>query len=127
MKRKKVTSLLALMMAGVLAAGMAGCGGSGNGDGIPGEPPAAVPLPEESGPSLSILWDADNTAGTVTLTAELADAEESVTAEIFLRLDEEELAARRAAWKAPAPRETAGWLGRYARLVSSANTGAVLK
>ena len=32
MKRKKVTSLLALMMAGVLAAGMAGCGGSGNGD-----------------------------------------------------------------------------------------------
>ena len=42
-------------------------------------------------------------------------------------VDEEELAARRAAWKAPAPRETAGWLGRYARLVSSANTGAVLK
>ncbi len=32
MKRKKVTSLLALMMAGVLATGMAGCGGSGNGD-----------------------------------------------------------------------------------------------
>ena len=32
MKRKKLTSLLALMMAGVLAAGMAGCGGSGNGD-----------------------------------------------------------------------------------------------
>lgn len=32
MKRKKVTSLLALMMAGVLAAGMAGCGGSENGD-----------------------------------------------------------------------------------------------
>ena len=32
MKREKVTSLLALMMAGVLAAGMAGCGGSGNGD-----------------------------------------------------------------------------------------------
>ncbi len=32
MKRKTVTSLLALMMAGVLAAGMAGCGGSGNGD-----------------------------------------------------------------------------------------------
>lgn len=32
MKRKKVTSLLALMMAGVLAVGMAGCGGSGNGD-----------------------------------------------------------------------------------------------
>ncbi|HIS26717.1 MAG TPA: extracellular solute-binding protein [Candidatus Pullilachnospira intestinigallinarum] len=32
MKRKKGTSLLALMMAGVLAVGMAGCGGSGNGD-----------------------------------------------------------------------------------------------
>ena len=32
MKRKKVTSLLTLMMVGVLAVGMAFCGGSGNGD-----------------------------------------------------------------------------------------------
>ena len=42
-------------------------------------------------------------------------------------VDEAELEARRAAWKAPEPKETTGWLGRYAKLVSSANTGAVLR
>ena len=42
-------------------------------------------------------------------------------------VDEAELEARRAAWKAPEPKETSGWLGRYAKLVSSANTGAVLR
>ena len=39
----------------------------------------------------------------------------------------EELERRRAQWKAPAPKVTEGWLARYARLVSSANTGAVLE
>jgi dihydroxy-acid dehydratase len=43
-----------------------------------------------------------------------------------LLVDEAEIERRRAAWKAPAPRVSAGWLGRYARLVTSANTGAVL-
>ncbi len=43
-----------------------------------------------------------------------------------LRVDEEELAARRAGWAEPAPRVRGGWLLRYARLVTSANTGAVL-
>ena len=46
---------------------------------------------------------------------------------VELKVSEEELERRRANWKAPAPRITTGWLGRYARLVSSANTGAVLK
>ena len=42
-------------------------------------------------------------------------------------LTDEELAARRAAWKKPAPKVTSGYLARYAKLVTSANTGAVLK
>ncbi len=39
---------------------------------------------------------------------------------------EEELAARRAAWAAPAPRVTTGYLARYAAQVSSADRGAIL-
>ncbi len=44
-----------------------------------------------------------------------------------LLVDDGELAARRAAWVAPAPKIRGGWLARYARLVTSANTGAVLQ
>ncbi len=40
---------------------------------------------------------------------------------------DEELNRRMAVWKAPQPRITTGYLGRYARLVTSAGTGAVLK
>ena len=40
---------------------------------------------------------------------------------------EEELARRKAAFVPREPNIKTGWLGRYARLVSSANTGAVLK
>jgi dihydroxy-acid dehydratase len=43
----------------------------------------------------------------------------------LLRCDEE-LAARRAAWSAPAPRVTTGYLARYAAQVSSADKGAIL-
>lgn len=43
------------------------------------------------------------------------------------RVSEEEFAARRSAYVAPAPKVTTGWLSRYAKLVSSANTGAVMK
>lgn len=43
------------------------------------------------------------------------------------RVSDEEFAARRAAYVAPAPKITSGWLSRYAKLVSSANTGAVMK
>ncbi len=43
-----------------------------------------------------------------------------------LEVPEAELAVRRAAWKAPPPNATKGWLARYAALVSSAASGAVL-
>lgn len=46
---------------------------------------------------------------------------------VELKVSDEVLEQRRKEWKAPEPRITSGWLGRYARLVSSANTGAVLK
>ncbi|MCX7711742.1 MAG: dihydroxy-acid dehydratase [Clostridia bacterium] len=42
-------------------------------------------------------------------------------------ISDEEIKARMAEWKAPQPKITGGYLGRYARLVSSASTGAVLK
>jgi dihydroxy-acid dehydratase len=41
-------------------------------------------------------------------------------------LSDAELAARREAWRAPAPRYTRGWIARYARLVANASSGAVL-
>ena len=40
---------------------------------------------------------------------------------------EEELNKRKVNWKAPQPKITTGYLGRYARMVTSASTGAVLK
>ena len=46
---------------------------------------------------------------------------------INLMISDEELEKRRAAWTPRAPKVTTGWIGRYARLVTSANTGAVLK
>ena len=45
--------------------------------------------------------------------------------EITLHVDETELATRRANWTRPAPKYTRGVLAKYARLVSSASTGAV--
>ena len=44
-----------------------------------------------------------------------------------LCVSNEELAERKAAWKQPEPKVKTGYLSRYARLVTSANTGAVLK
>jgi dihydroxy-acid dehydratase len=44
-----------------------------------------------------------------------------------VEVSEEELAKRFTEWKAPEPKITVGYLGRYARMVSSASTGAVLK
>jgi dihydroxy-acid dehydratase len=46
---------------------------------------------------------------------------------ITLKVDESELAARKEKWRAPAPKITRGYMARYARAVSSANTGAVIK
>ncbi|HEX2924998.1 MAG TPA: dihydroxy-acid dehydratase [Ruminiclostridium sp.] len=46
---------------------------------------------------------------------------------INILVSDEEIQKRREGWKAPQPKITAGYLGRYARLVTSASTGAVLK
>ncbi|MBI5442369.1 MAG: dihydroxy-acid dehydratase [Deltaproteobacteria bacterium] len=43
-----------------------------------------------------------------------------------LSVGADELEARRRTWAPPAPKIGKGWLSRYARLVTSANTGAVL-
>ena len=43
-----------------------------------------------------------------------------------LKVEEEELARRRAAWQPPAPKYTTGVLSRYAKLVTSADKGAYL-
>jgi dihydroxy-acid dehydratase len=42
-----------------------------------------------------------------------------------LNISDDELARRRAAWKAPAPRYTRGVLAKFARLAAPANFGAV--
>ena len=42
------------------------------------------------------------------------------------KVDKEEQARRRAKWSAPPPKITRGYLARYASLVTSAHTGAVL-
>jgi dihydroxy-acid dehydratase len=44
-----------------------------------------------------------------------------------LKVSPEEIKKRLGSWKAPQPKITVGWLARYAKLVTSANTGAVLK
>jgi dihydroxy-acid dehydratase len=45
--------------------------------------------------------------------------------EVTLAISPDEMAKRRAAWLAPAPRELRGVLAKYATLVSSASYGAV--
>ena len=46
---------------------------------------------------------------------------------IHLDVSDEELERRRAAWKAPEPKVKTGYLARYAKLVSSADKGAILE
>lgn len=46
---------------------------------------------------------------------------------IELKVDEETLAKRRAAWVCPEPKVKTGYLARYAKLVSSADKGAILE
>jgi dihydroxy-acid dehydratase len=48
------------------------------------------------------------------------------TLTLDLNVSEEELARRRATWRAPAPRYTRGVLAKFAKNASSASTGAVL-
>lgn len=47
--------------------------------------------------------------------------------ELELHVSDEELAKRKSLWTPPEPKVKTGYLSRYARLVTSANTGAVLK
>ena len=44
-----------------------------------------------------------------------------------IKVNDEVMAKRKAAWVQPEPKVTTGYLARYAKLVTSANTGAVLK
>jgi len=44
-----------------------------------------------------------------------------------VELSERELEARRKEWRAPDPKFKTGWLARYAQMVTSASTGAVLR
>lgn len=46
---------------------------------------------------------------------------------IHLDVSDEELAARKAKWVAPEPKVKTGYLARYAKLVSSADKGAILQ
>ncbi len=46
---------------------------------------------------------------------------------LVVKVSDEEMAKRKAVWVQPAPKVTTGYLARYAKLVTSANTGAVLK
>ncbi len=46
---------------------------------------------------------------------------------LAVRLSDEEIAKRKATWKAPEPRIKTGWLARYSKMVTSASTGAVFR
>ena len=46
---------------------------------------------------------------------------------IQMRVSEEELAKRKAAWVCPEPKIKTGYLARYAKMVSSADKGAILE
>ena len=46
---------------------------------------------------------------------------------LSVRLTDDELARRRAEWNPPAPKIATGYLARYARMATSADTGAILK
>jgi dihydroxy-acid dehydratase len=46
---------------------------------------------------------------------------------LAVRLSDDELAARRAEWKRPAPRFIGGYLAKYAHMATSAATGAILR
>lgn len=46
---------------------------------------------------------------------------------INLKVSDDEIKKRLESWKAPEPKIKTGWLARYAKVVTSANTGAVVK
>jgi len=71
-----------------------------------------TPEAQDGGP-IALLRDGDR----ITIDA--------TACELSVDLPAQELAARRAAWKAPAPKATTGVLGKYVRLVRSASQGCV--
>ncbi|MFO8048611.1 MAG: dihydroxy-acid dehydratase, partial [Desulfosudaceae bacterium] len=46
---------------------------------------------------------------------------------ITLKVDDGEIQSRLDQWQRPEPKITKGYMARYARMVSSANTGAIFK
>jgi dihydroxy-acid dehydratase len=79
------------------------------------------------GPAIGHVSPEAAVGGTIALVAEGDSIRIDIDAgTITLLVDDAELATRRAAWTAPAPRITKGYLARYAAMVSSADTGAVL-
>lgn len=46
---------------------------------------------------------------------------------INLLVRDDEIRSRLRSWRAPAPKIKTGWLSRYAKLVTSAGTGAIMK
>ena len=46
---------------------------------------------------------------------------------VTLEVSEEELKKRKDHWEAPKPKISTGYMARYTKLVTSANTGAVFK
>jgi len=46
---------------------------------------------------------------------------------LILKVDQEELERRKQTWKQKTPQALSGYLARYARLVTSASTGAIFK
>jgi len=46
---------------------------------------------------------------------------------LILKVDQEELERRKQEWKPKTPQSLSGYLARYARLVTSASTGAIFK
>jgi dihydroxy-acid dehydratase len=71
-----------------------------------------TPEAQEGGP-IALIRDGDR----ITIDA--------TTCELNVDLSEKELADRRRAWTAPAPKATSGVLGKYVRLVRSASEGCV--
>ncbi|MDD3605470.1 MAG: dihydroxy-acid dehydratase, partial [Kiritimatiellae bacterium] len=46
---------------------------------------------------------------------------------LAVQVSDSEMAERKKSWKAPEPRFKKGWLARYTRMATSANTGASLQ
>ena len=93
----------------------------------PSSPTAASPAPPGARPSATSAPRPLPAAPSAWWRRATLIAIDIPNASIMLQVSEEELAARKAAYVQPAPNITTGWLGRYARMVTSADEGAVLR